>query len=321
MKRLTAAAATALLAPCAAASGPLAYTVSDARFNGNNHLLRVDLSTGTTEDLGVIAFDAIEALALDDTGKLYGVQGGLNTSAWLVNLTTLPGVAIGRGSSNWVVFDHPGLFYDKVAKRLWETRAEAAGVGDPANGVGVPGGTTAIFRRVPTTAAFDRTFVAGVAIGWFADSFAMDPKGRAFAADFANTGNLYAVNLSNGSHTTIGDIGIADVGGFSDISFDAAGRLWALSGSGRISIINTRTAVATPVATIDRPGQLWTTLAVIPGPPCYGDYNSDAFVDAIDLDQFIIDWLALSPSSDINNDTFVDAIDYDIFVASFVAGC
>jgi hypothetical protein len=56
-------------------------------------------------------------------------------------------------------------------------------------------------------------------------------------------------------------------------------------------------------------------------PPCESDFNGDGFVDAIDLDLFIMAFIGSDPSADINADGFVDAIDYDLFVRHFADGC
>lgn len=60
---------------------------------------------------------------------------------------------------------------------------------------------------------------------------------------------------------------------------------------------------------------------------CLADVNFDGFVDAIDYDQFIGDWLVAPANAgaaaraDINNDGFADAIDFDEYVTRFLQGC
>lgn len=53
---------------------------------------------------------------------------------------------------------------------------------------------------------------------------------------------------------------------------------------------------------------------------CPSDVNGDGFIDALDYDVFIGDWLVSNTAADYNGDGFVDAIDYDEFMTGWLAG-
>lgn len=61
--------------------------------------------------------------------------------------------------------------------------------------------------------------------------------------------------------------------------------------------------------------------AILKVPVCPADYNADGFVDAVDYDAFIADWLNSSNAADFNDDGFPDAIDYDQFIARWLGAC
>ncbi|MCC6229823.1 MAG: immunoglobulin domain-containing protein [Phycisphaerales bacterium] len=54
---------------------------------------------------------------------------------------------------------------------------------------------------------------------------------------------------------------------------------------------------------------------------CAADFNCDAFVNALDYDQFAELFELADPGADINLDGFVNALDYDTFASAFEAGC
>ena len=252
--------AFAALGTDSACAWPLAYTYSDPRFNGNGHLLLVDLATGETTDAGWTEAERLEALCFGPDGTLYGLTSGASLDTFLWDLTTRPGEVIGRDTFSGRHRDHPGMAYDPASDRLWTT--QAAG-GSPLE----PNGVTSLYRLNPANGDNDRSFTWPTSRDRFFDSLAINAAGEAFAADFANAMTLYRVDFTNGEETPVGPLGIEPRARLCDLSFDKFDRLWAIAGRGEIYRIDTTTGAATHVSTIDVPDQMWTTLAAVDSPP------------------------------------------------------
>ena len=54
---------------------------------------------------------------------------------------------------------------------------------------------------------------------------------------------------------------------------------------------------------------------------CFSDYNADGFVNGVDFDTFVADFVAGNIKSDVDFDGFVTGIDFDTFIARFAEGC
>ncbi len=57
------------------------------------------------------------------------------------------------------------------------------------------------------------------------------------------------------------------------------------------------------------------------GTLCPSDYNGDGFVNGIDFDSFIYEFVYGTAAADYNGDGFTNGVDFDQFTADFVAGC
>src|ERR1043165_443346 len=318
IRRITAAAMLAFAS--GAVAQPFAYTYSDARFNGNQHLYVVNLATGATTDAGHVNATHIESLCMSPAGKLYGLQSGFNFIGWLWDLTTVPGTPIGIDTFSGRIQEHPGIAFEPSTGMIWNAQAHP---GYPV----VPGGNTAIYRMSPANAHVDRAFTGVLTENRFFDSLAINGAGEAYGADFANARMLYRVNLTNGTHAAVGPLGLTERNRLSDISFDSSGQLWAIAGRGQIYRISTATGAATLVSTIDLPNQFWMALAVIPDSGCYPNCDASTVQPILNINDFGCfmnrfaageSWANCDGSSSA---PVLNVNDFQCFLNKFAAGC
>lgn len=219
---------------------PFGYSVASF----NNHLYRINLSTGVATDIGAIAFFDAQGLAFAE-GRLYAI-GGFADAFW--DITTPPGLRI--GPALFRVSGAAGLDYDRVTGTMYNIQGYALG--------------SQLYRIDLSTSL--ATFVGQSPI--FADNLAIDANGRAFAADTVFTNALYEVDLKTGALTLVGSLGIT--GRFlAGASFDDAGTFWLLREDGAIFSVDTTSGQASFISQVFGAGAfrgLAIPNAIIPEP-------------------------------------------------------
>lgn len=191
--------------------------------NGNDHLYRIDLTTGLADDLGAVGLSDAEGLAFVGS-QLYSI-GGTVPELW--NLTTPPGVLVGAtGARNGV---DAGLSYDPSSGTLYNLNSS--------------GGNSNLYTiNVATGAA---TLVG--TSDEFADSIAIDSSGQAYAVDAIFTDSLYSVNLATGDLSLVGSLQLGNISAQSGSAF-FGDTLYALFSDGSIFTVDTITGQASLVA-------------------------------------------------------------------------
>lgn len=214
--------------------------------NGNDHLYRIDLSTGAATDMGLVNFGDAEGMSFGPGGQLFAI-GGSTAEFW--NVTTPPGVMVGpTGPRNGL---DAGLdYYNGVMYNLQ----------------GALGGSTLYTINTSTGAAT----LVGSANTQFGDDLAINSSGVAYAADWITTDSLYRVDLTTGGFTLIGPLNQGNVSLQAGGAF-AGSTLYNITSDGRLFTLDTTTGAATFIAnTFDAASGAgltgWEGLAVIPEP-------------------------------------------------------
>jgi hypothetical protein len=284
--------------------------------NGNNHLIRIDLATGATTDLGARDAVNIEGMAVGANGRVFGIMPGDGFFVRLWDLTDAPGTPFGPWTTPNYFRDHVGLAYNPVNGWLYDLRSGGPGVAGLTN-------TAHLYRHTPPNwiPAWVSSF--STALGWFADSLAINAQGEAYAADFAADGVLYRINLANGARTLVGSLGLPELHKLSGMDFDGCGTLWALAGFGEIYRINTATGAATRTGTLDIPDLFCAGLGVDSQSACgcYPDCNADGALTVADFGCFQTKFVAADPYADCNADGGLTVADFGCFQTKFVLGC
>jgi len=224
-----------VLAGAALAQGPIGYSVQS---NGNDHLYRIDLSTGQATDLGLVGLNDAEGLSFGPGGNLYAI-GGTVMEFW--NITTPPGnlvgptgprsgIDAGLGYYNGVMYNMQG---DSAGSYLYTINTNT-------------GAATLVGRGTK-----------------FADNIAI-LNGIGYAADFIFDDSLFKVDLATGQFTLVGPLNIGNVSLQAGTDF-YGNTLYSLTSDGRIFTINTSTGQATFVANVSA-GAGWEGLAIVPEP-------------------------------------------------------
>jgi hypothetical protein len=212
---------TSLLIPAVVCAVPFGYSVQS---NGDDHLYRIDLSTGATTDLGLVGLNDAEGLGFINM-TLYAIGGTVN-EFW--NITSPPGFNVGNTGSRLGI--DAGLAYDYTSGKMYNIQ-------------GGYDGSTLYEINVGTGVA--------IAIGSdpnFGDGLGINMSGAAYTVDGYFTDALYTVNLSSGALTLVGPLGLGDISTQFGLSFDpASGTLYGLSSAGNIYTFNTLTGAATLV--------------------------------------------------------------------------
>ena len=220
-------------------TGPFAFSIQS---NGDNRLYRIDLSTGYAKPLGdPMVFGDAEGMAIGSKGTVYAIGGSVEE---LWNVGSPPGVLIGstgsRSGNDAGLDYYDGMLFNVNSGQLYRI--------NPATGSASPVGS-------------NTTYLDGLAIRG---------DGAAFATDWVFTDSLYQVNLSNGTATLVGSLGLGSVSAQSGLSF-LGDTLYAITSNGEIYTIDTSTGSATFVANVTLDGFTiaggWEGLAI---PPCSG---------------------------------------------------
>jgi hypothetical protein len=237
MKELVALLMGAFLATTLSAA-PIGYSVSS---NGNDHLYRIDLTTGVATDLGALSFTDAEGVEIVN-GTIFGI-GGTTNEFW--DLSLPPGSLIGvTGSRNGL---DAGLGYNPATGTLYNLNGDS--------------GASSLYTVNTGTGA---TTLAGSS-QFFGDNLAINGSGGAYAVDGIFADSLYSINLSTGAATLVGALGLGDISVQFGSDFDSAGILWALGGSGQIYQINTLTGAATIQAQVRQDSITGPTLSGFEG--------------------------------------------------------
>lgn len=222
-----------LCLPVFAWSNPLGYTVTTFENQSQqveSHLMLIDLSTGTYTDLGLVGFNSAQGLAFANN-QLYAVgePGSGSGSGEFWNLTTPPGYMIGATGAGLSI---DGLDYDRTTGTMYQLSTYAM--------------LTQLYSINMTTG--EATVVTGTTStqATMIDGLAINSQGEIFAAGLWPN-SLYQIDLSDGTFTPVGSLGIGGAGSLG-LAFDESDILWALRSDGSIFTVDTSTGAATYVA-------------------------------------------------------------------------
>ncbi|MEX2217341.1 MAG: S8 family serine peptidase [Phycisphaerales bacterium] len=204
--------------------GPWGYTVQS---NGNQHLYRVNLSTGDATDLGLLTFNDSEGVCVGPNGDLFAI-GGSNNQLW--NISLPPGTLVGPTPPRPPNTDAGLEFFNGTMYNLQGAS-----------------GNSALYRVNPATASAALVGTSTI----FADNLAINGLGQGFAIDGIFTDSLYSVNLGNGALTSIGGLGLGNISVQFGSSFSENQTLYAIDSAGGIYTLNTSTGAATRIAKVD----------------------------------------------------------------------
>lgn len=220
-----------LCLPVFAWANPLGYTVTNFINQSQeveSHVMRIDLSTGTYIDLGMVDFHSAQGLAFANN-QLYAVgePGSGSGSGEFWNLTTPPGSMIGATGAGLSI---DGLDYDRTTGTMYQLSTYAM--------------ATQLYSIDMDTG--EATPVMGSVMLLMTDGLAINSHGDVFAAS-AWTNDLWRIDLSDNTFTFVGSLGISSHGSLG-LAFDESDTLWALRNDGSIFTVDTATGTATFVA-------------------------------------------------------------------------
>jgi hypothetical protein len=210
--------------PTISSAGPIGYSVMS---DYDDHLYSIDLSTGSTTDLGLVGLNDAQGLAFVGLTTLYAIGGSVD-EFW--NITTPPGFKV--GDTGLRDCHDSSLSYDVVSGKMYNMQ-----------------GFPATSRLYQINMATGSASPVGPAVSNITvDGLAINSKSEAYAADFWVNHSLYTVNLSTGALTLVGPMGITTpYTSNCGLSF-YGDTLYALTDYGDIYILNTNTGAATIVA-------------------------------------------------------------------------
>jgi len=244
-----------LCLPVFAWADPFGYTVTNFTNQSQqveSHLMRIDLSTGISSDLGAIDFHTAQGLAFAKN-QLYamgGIPGTGNADFW--NLTTPPGSLISATGNN---LSNTGLDYDRTTETMYQITAFWQGIEFYSIDIGA-GTSTYIYGR----AFFMDTMTL--------DGLAINSQVEIYAAGFGWTNSLYRIDLSEADiFIPVGPLLGTPMQGHCGLAFDESDTLWALRSDGSIYTVNTNTGAATFIAqTVANEGGLAINPVATPEP-------------------------------------------------------
>jgi len=193
--------------------------------NGNQHLYRINFTSGIATDLGLVNFADGEGVAMNGAGTIYAVGGTVNE---LWDVTTPPGSLIGAtGAMSGI---DAGM--DSFGGSLYAASANF--------------GSTELYSVDPNTG-----LASSIGVGqYFGDNLAIDNAGNAFAADWIFTDSLYTVDLATGAGTLVGTLNVGDPSQQAGSDFGVDGNLYMFLGNGDWYTVDTGTGAATLGGTI-----------------------------------------------------------------------
>jgi hypothetical protein len=224
-----------------------AFTVDASETAANGKLYSIDLTSGTTTEIGQTGQNDIEGLTFACDGTLFGVNRaarGENVAndqpAQLVTINTTTGTATVVGAlgvppadAGLTVGTDGKLYMAEVNNgRFYEVNKTTAAVTD----IGLMG---------------DGVEISGLATR---------ADGTIFGYDRQNT-QLVTIDTTTGSASAVGPAGDHNLVG---LDFDAAGVLWGISGNGEIVTFDTATGTDTPVTNYDPDEHQFVSLALGP---------------------------------------------------------
>lgn len=233
---LLAAASVGFALAGAALASPIGYSV---RSDVDRKLYRFDMATGVATAIGATGFSKIEALAISAAGEIYGVNPA---TAQLVKCSGVTGACTAVGTL---------IGLPQVQSN--------AGLAFAATGALYLAVNAAIYRVDPATAATASLGGTGAALSGLAGVLPSAACASGLYGIGGNTdrGKFYCVNVTNGSTTLLGTLGVAPV----DVGLDGdpvTGLVWGVSNDdpGQIFAINTNTLEISNINTVTLDGKL-----------------------------------------------------------------
>ena len=216
-------------------ASPIGYSV---RSDVDRKLYRIDMASGVATAIGATGFSKIEALAINAAGEIYGVNPA---TAQLVKCSGVTGAcsAVGTLTGLPQVQSNAGLAFASTGVLYLAVNA-------------------AIYRVDPATAATASLGGTGPALSGLAGvaPSAACPSGVYGMGGNTDRAKFYCVNVTNGSATLLGTLGIAPL----DLGLDGdpvTGLVWGVSNDdpSQIFAIDTSTMAMSNVNTVTLSGK------------------------------------------------------------------
>ena len=256
-------------------ASPIGYSV---RSDVDRKLYRIDMATGVATALGVTGFSKIEALAINASGEIYGVNPA---TAQLVKCSGVTGVCTAVGTLVGLpqVQSNAGLAFASTGALYLAVNA-------------------AIFRVDPATGATASLGGTGPALSGLAGVAPSSDCASGLYGMGGNTdhGKFYCINVINGSAALLGTLGISPL----DVGLDGdpvTGLVWGVSNDdpSQIFSVNTTTLAVGNLNTVTLSGKAiggFESLAVArTGTAAVGDVVPAA-VDPLTVPTLSMAWLA-----------------------------
>ena len=257
-------------------ASPIGYSV---RSDVDRKLYRIDMATGVATALGSTGFSKIEALAISAAGEIYGVNPA---TAQLVKCSGVTGACTAVGTLTGLpqVQSNAGLAFTSTGALYLAVNA-------------------AIYRVDPVTAATASLGGTGPALSGLAG---VAPSANCTSGLYGMGGNtdrgkFYCVNVTNGSTTLLGTLGIAPL----DVGLDGdpvTGLVWGVTNDDPGQIFSITTASLTvgnlnPVTLSGKAIGGFESLAVArTGTAAVGDTVPVELVDPVIVTTLSTAWLA-----------------------------
>ena len=216
-------------------ASPIGYSV---RSDVDRKLYRIDMATGVATAIGATGFSKIEALAINAAGEIYGVNPA---TAQLVKCSGVTGACTAVGT----LIGLPQL-------------QSNAGLAFASTGALYLAVNAAIYRVDPATGATASLGGTGPALSGLAGvtPSAACPSGLYGMGGNTDRGKFYCVNVTNGSATLLGTLGITPL----DLGLDGdpvTGLVWGVSNDdpGQVFAINTDTLAISNTNTVTQAGK------------------------------------------------------------------
>lgn len=223
-----------LCLPVFAWADPFGYTVTsyvNQSEQVESHLMRIDLSTGISSDLGVIDFHAAKGLAFANNQLYAAGEPDSSSIGEFWNITTSPGSKIGATGGR---ADSAGMDYDRTTGTMYQLSSYVMA-------------STLYSINIATGVA---TQVWGSVMLTSLSGLAIDSQGDIYAAGtFLGNASLCQINLG-GDSIVVGSLEDNPAGSHYDfgLAFDDSDILWALRSDGSIFTVDTSTGAATFIA-------------------------------------------------------------------------
>jgi len=269
-----------LLASGVAVAGPYAYSVNSRGFvpdDQMHRLWRIDLATGSTEQLGQTGFIDVEGLAFNAAGELFGADDE-SMSLIQVNINSGFATAVANQRTNMGLPFAPmdfGMSFTCDGSLLVSS--------DYQRSLFSADTETGVLSRIGESGSLGAPITDIAA--WGAALYGIG-EGHIGAGGGAGAPNLYRIDPATASSTLIGPLGSA-VAPYANagLAFDADGTLWAVTDrrdGGAVDLpsqivrIDLETGLATHVANADVVG--FESLAIAPPGGCEPQGEPEALI-------------------------------------------